>query len=741
MHETADGFYNIETPEAGSSLPPGRHRISGWLVSKPARHFLDLRARAGERLFPGVLGFPRPDLAAHFAPGRAWLPAGFTIDVDFLPGTATLQIEALDLRGEWISIGKVTFAVATGAAPTLPPWDPVTADEFAQTARLWLAHASGPDDVRAKAAAIDALPYPRVIRPGHLPFHGFVAKPTGIAPALYGQIDVSGWLFHETQPIRRVSATTDLLVFHPLEAGGDFPGVRERYPDQPQAADCRFGGVVAALPLLPSPASLRIYAELADGSLHLCLAVHCRAFLTEEIKAPGPALSAWRFWRDWQDLRRRLTARGATLEAGPTLRQAYRDVRMHARRIAKTALEPLAPPPPPRTPRSGSALCYLLITHNLNREGAPLLFAEYAGHLQRHGGVRLEVLAGSDGPLRTAYEAAGARVTIVDPQPLLSAHTAGEYRQRLMMIGASIDWSAFDLVVANTLASFWGVALAHIHGRRSLWYIHESTPPHGFMSFKPTVLPEVRAAFRQATAVSFNTPATRTYFESLSPGTNYHLNPAWIDLRALDAHRERASRKAIRADLGLGPSDRLVVNVGTVCARKGQHDFLRAVLRLKTRAPGRAKTIRCLLIGGRTERYNRLLDADIAASGLEGFSVVPETERAYDYFLAADLFVGSSYEESFPRVVLEAMAFAVPIVSTDVHGIPYMLRARTEAILVRPGDSEALASGMIELLQSPERAADMAVKARQRLGEFDAASLLPHHAAFACRIATGSPDH
>ncbi len=70
--------------------------------------------------------------------------------------------------------------------------------------------------------------------------------------------------------------------------------------------------------------------------------------------------------------------------------------------------------------------------------------------------------------------------------------------------------------------------------------------------------------------------------------------------------------------------------------------------------------------------------------------VHPETTDYLPYYAAADLSVCSSYEESSPRVILEAMACDVPILSSGVHGVPEQVRPELEATLVPPGDTVAL---------------------------------------------------
>lgn len=727
MHETPTSFLNLESPAAGAGVAAGRQPVRGWVVPKPGTHYVDVRACLGGREFTGVHGFPRADLAAYFKTGRPWLPAEFIIEVDFTSGPAELRIEALDLSGQWQALH--TFPLAVGAVvasttPPPPPPDPVSAVEFGRAARLGFVNGEPV-----------VPPWPRQIRVGHHPFHGYLAQPHAIARALYGRLQVLGWLFHDEQPIRRASATTDLLTFQPLEFGGEFAGVQAKYASHPRAANCLFQGIVDVASPLPAPVTIRIYAELADGSMHLCLATRCRPVVTEELKLAWPPFAPLKFWQHWRDLQRQLQSLDRPLETGATLRRelwsSLREYRALASpRLAGTGTPATLPNPDPTRP-----LRLLLVTHNLNREGAPLLFAEYAAHLGQQTGAQVTVLAGQDGPLREVFTQGGATVQIVDPA-LAAAASPGELRTQLDRLAVQLDWNRFDLVVANTVMSFWGVLLAHRARRPSLLYLHESNRPAVFFQrTTPALLPAAHEALRRATAVSFNTPATQAYYAGLGSGNNFHLNPAWIDLAALDAFRAAQPRAAQRERLGLRPDELLVTNLGTVCERKGQHDFLRAIEWLARQDPALAARCRFVMVGGRDTPYDRELRKDLAALARPNVQVIAETAQPFDWLGAADVFVCTSYEESFPRVVLEAMAFEVPVVSTNVHGIPFMLRDGLDAALVNPGDIAALSAALLKVLRDPAATRVLAGRARTRVGEFDAQVLLPRHARFTAAVA------
>lgn len=196
--------------------------------------------------------------------------------------------------------------------------------------------------------------------------------------------------------------------------------------------------------------------------------------------------------------------------------------------------------------------------------------------------------------------------------------------------------------------------------------------------------------------------------------------------------KESANRRALRIKHGIDPDVPLVVNVGAVTERKGQHIFVRAIdLLMKenfANSPWQPRP-RFLIIGARDGIYLESVEQDIALLGLDSVGIVRETADVEDYFLMADILVCSSFEESFPRVLLEAMALGVRIVSTNVFGIPEMLTGNDEAHLVPAGDAHKLAGAMKTALadhrEGNEKMVSMAYARVSR--HFSANRLLPLH--------------
>ncbi len=741
MHETPHAFFHLDAPAPGAELPAGAVKLQGWAVGKPGHHLVDLRARVGAAAYPAVYGFLRADLARHFGSTRAELPAEFELTLPLPPGEHAVELDGCDITGAWRPLHTLRLRVTPPADGTVPPpAGPVAlgAEDLAAGFRRVLRLARDQPWPAAIAAALAALPSPAVTRYAHAPWHSHLHHPGLLVRGAFGRMLIEGWLFHETTPVRRVAATVDLHAWQTLEHGDEFDYVPRLYPQFPLARACRINGGIDVPAQLPQPVSLRLYAELATGGWQLCHVQRASTWGLEEEKslyaAPG-LLGFWRAWRDWTAACR---SRGFALPERAARRAVLLELWREHRAPGRSAARAQPAPPAPALPAAAAPLrSACLVTHNLNLEGAPLFLLEFARQLAADG-TRLRVLSPADGPLGAEFARLGAEVQRVDLTAVRSARTAADLRRAIAALAAARPCGDAELVVANTLACHWAVHLARHARRPSLYYIHESTTPASFLHGHqpPAVVPVVMESFAAATHVSFLTAATRRYYEPFLTRSNHSLNPGWIDLAAIDAFRRRHDRARLREELGIGPDEKLVLNLGTVCDRKGQQIFVRAVDLLWRDRPDLARPARFDMVGARATLYDAWVRDVIAHSGHANLRLQPESPAPYRHHAAADLFVCSSYEESFPRVVLEAMAFGVPILSSGVHGVPEMVRDGVEARLVPPGDSAALAAGMAALLEDAAAARALAAAAERRVRErYDAAVLLPRHAALAAAVA------
>jgi glycosyltransferase involved in cell wall biosynthesis len=164
---------------------------------------------------------------------------------------------------------------------------------------------------------------------------------------------------------------------------------------------------------------------------------------------------------------------------------------------------------------------------------------------------------------------------------------------------------------------------------------------------------------------------------------------------------EEFSRKLGVADarqrLGLTSGRFVVGAIGRLSTEKGFDVLIRAVHRLLQGG----LDIELLIIGEGDERPR--LEALIAELGLtQRARLLGYRVDVRDLCETMDLLALSSYREGLPNVLLEAMALEVPVVATRIAGIPQLIQSGENGLLVEPGDVNALANAIGQLLRTPE---------------------------------------
>jgi len=122
--------------------------------------------------------------------------------------------------------------------------------------------------------------------------------------------------------------------------------------------------------------------------------------------------------------------------------------------------------------------------------------------------------------------------------------------------------------------------------------------------------------------------------------------------------------------------------------------------------------IRLVILGEGDER--KALEERIKRLGLEERVLMPGyVENAGRYLHLFHLFVLSSLTEGLPIVILEAMRAGVPIVATKVGGVPDVLENGGAGVLVEPSNVEELYEAIGSVIDCPENARQLAIRARQ----------------------------
>ncbi|MFJ7679199.1 glycosyltransferase family 4 protein [Peribacillus sp. NPDC097198] len=142
-----------------------------------------------------------------------------------------------------------------------------------------------------------------------------------------------------------------------------------------------------------------------------------------------------------------------------------------------------------------------------------------------------------------------------------------------------------------------------------------------------------------------------------------------------------------------------VLFLGEICKRKGCYDFPDVVEEVVQSIPD----VRFILGGcGEVEEIKMLLEERNLQENVEFTGWVRGKDK--DTLLrSSDIFFLPSYNEGMPMSILDAMGYGLPIVSTNVGGIPKIVHSEVNGYIINPGDVKCFARAIIELLQDKNK--------------------------------------
>lgn len=198
------------------------------------------------------------------------------------------------------------------------------------------------------------------------------------------------------------------------------------------------------------------------------------------------------------------------------------------------------------------------------------------------------------------------------------------------------------------------------------------------------------------------------------------LIPNFIDLSAFEAtvlgcqtffHQERQT--ATRSKQTMRPINLLTVS--RLVPDKGLDVTIEAISHLMD------LPVRLQLVGNGAPDYEsylrELAERMCVVDRIEFMGSIPP-ERIEQAYKLADLFILASRNEAFGIVLLEAMATGLPIIATNVGGIPMVVEDQISADLIPAGDANRLAAAIRSLIGDPERRSAMSKAGIERAKKF-----------------------
>jgi glycosyltransferase involved in cell wall biosynthesis len=355
----------------------------------------------------------------------------------------------------------------------------------------------------------------------------------------------------------------------------------------------------------------------------------------------------------------------------------------------------------------------LFVHQSSDLYGSDRVLLDIAQAVAQAGGEPVVALPG-DGPLPQALRSIGVEVHSLTSAQVLklsrTSMTAGGALRLLAAVPSAlaaldrcVGGRHVDLVHSNTLAVLGGALWARRHGVRHLWHVHEivERPRLAARAF-PWLLRGL------ADAVVCNSHATRYWLTESQPTLAARSKVVWngvgattlstadsVGSTALQALRRHFRPAGARLAIGL---------VGRINRMKGHHLLLDAAERLSSLG---FNGFSIVFVGSPPpgqEVFLSQLQARIAHSPLRDRVVVqPYMEHVAPAFAALDIVcVPSTEAEAFGLVAVEAMAAGRPVVAARIGGLPEVVLDGETGSLHAPGDAEALATHLQDLLADPQ---------------------------------------
>jgi glycosyltransferase involved in cell wall biosynthesis len=259
---------------------------------------------------------------------------------------------------------------------------------------------------------------------------------------------------------------------------------------------------------------------------------------------------------------------------------------------------------------------------------------------------------------------------------------------------------------------------------------------------------------------SFTAHAKDVYVYALNPGDllQTKLRRAKFAVTCVKANRERLAslgmketpiyniyhgldtrQFAPRADAAEEPATPMLLSVGRLVEKKGFPVLIEACRLLKDRG----YRFQCQIIGGPgpCARQVASLIHDLALEETVAVRPAMTQEELREVYRRATLFVlpcqiaDNNDRDGIPNVLVEAMASGLPVVSTNISGIPELIEHGVNGLLTPQKDARALADAIAQLLDAPAMRRELGVAAREKVRRsFDAESnvLALHRLFLAC---------
>ncbi|MGI9308718.1 MAG: glycosyltransferase family 4 protein [Gammaproteobacteria bacterium] len=250
------------------------------------------------------------------------------------------------------------------------------------------------------------------------------------------------------------------------------------------------------------------------------------------------------------------------------------------------------------------------------------------------------------------------------------------------------------LVGASTVLAAWQlgrVDLVHAHQGRSVRAAWANKRIRGIpylitrrQQKGPRATGFNRTLYASAAGIAVLSHAIGGSIGRLVPGCDYRIIPSALGELPFDSANARKLRQSWNAD----------IVVGHIGALDDSHKGQMQIIDMARKYEQQSKRVAFVLVGSGLDEQ-KMRDA---SAGLGNIYFAGQVDNVGDYLAAFDVFLYPSRHEGLGSVLLDAMAFNLPIIATRVGGIPDIVSDEVNGFLVTPDSIDDMWAGLQRLI-------------------------------------------